>query len=150
MSVVISEDFRKMTIPSTDKILGCVGDKKIRDVEFVLPRYCDNNDMADYQIQVHYQNAKEEGDYTSIGNVEVKDDTMIFVWEPPRLACAAKGTVIVNIKAINNVAGQVQREFNSGFGRFKVKDAFTKDPQGSPLVDSDGDLIVVTVQEDED
>ena len=141
--IEISEDLRKMTIPVTEKVLGCVGDRNVRHVYFKMPRYCDDIDLSDCRIQVHYTNAGGIEDYYEVSSKEFDEKTLIFAWLVGRVACASEGEVVVNIKLRSYDESSVSKEFNSGIGRFRVKPAFTHDPYGTNLIDDDGDLIMV-------
>ncbi len=61
-----------MTIPSTDRIIGCVGDKNVRNVYFRIPRYCDDADLSGYRIQVHYINANGVENYYEVSDAVMK------------------------------------------------------------------------------
>lgn len=146
--VEISEDLRKMTIPSTEKVIGCVGDRNVRRVYFKMPRYCDDTDLATCRIQVHYINAEGTEDYYEVPNRIVDDTSIIFGWLVGRIACIAEGSVNANVKLRSYDGPIISEEFNSGIGRFKVKPAFSSDPYGTKLADMDGNLIVPVVDED--
>lgn len=147
--VEISEDFRRMTVPPSEKILGCVGDRNVRHVYFKMPRLCDDTDISDFRIQVHYTSANGTSDYAEIANRTVDGDSVIFYWKVGRIACEAEGIVPVNIKVRSYDGAAVAKEFNSGVGRFKVKPAFTSDPYGDSLSDEYGNIIVVHTDDSE-
>lgn len=146
--VEISEDLRKMTIPATEKVLGCVGDRNVRHVYFRMPRYCDDIDLATCRMQVHYVNANGTEDYYEVPNRIVSDTTIIFGWLVGRIACAAEGFVTANVKLRSYDGSIVAQEFNSGIGRFRVKPAFSSNPYGTKLHDDEGDLIVPLLEDD--
>lgn len=146
--VDISEDLRKMTVPAAEKVLGCVGDRNVRNVYFRLPRYCDDIDLNLCRIQVHYVNAAQQEDYYEVPSWTVDDKTIIFAWLVGRVACVAEGDVYVNVKIRAYDGPIISREFNSGIGRFRVKPAFTSNPYGSRLTDINGDFIVPVLEED--
>ena len=147
--VEISEDLRKMTIPSSEKVLGCVGDRNVRHVYFRLPRYCDDVDMSEFRIQVHYTSAKGTSDYSEVSERQIDGDHIIFGWIVARIACEAVGNVDVNIKLRSYDGAMIAKEFNSGIGNFKVKPAFTSDPYGDSLSDNYGNVIVVHTDDGE-
>lgn len=147
--VKISEDLRKMTIPSSEKVLGCVGDRNVRHVFFKMPRYCDDIDMSEFRIQVHYTNAEGTSDYSEVSERIVDDNSIIFGWVVARIACVSKGFVSVNIKLRSYDGAMIAKEFNSGIGRFEVKPAFTGNPYGDSLSDGYGNIIVVHTDDSE-
>lgn len=147
--VEISEDLRKMTIPSSERVLGCVGDRNVRHVYFRMPRYCDDVDMSDFRIQVHYTSAKGTSDYSEVSERQIDSDHIIFGWLVARVACEEVGNVVVNIKLRSYDGAMIAKEFNSGIGRFKVKPAFSSDPYGDSLSDGYGNVIVVHTDDSE-
>lgn len=146
--VEISEDLRKMTIPATEKVLGCVGDHNVRHVYFRMPRYCDDIDLSTLRLQVHYVNALGQEDYYEVPTRTIDDTSIIFGWLVRYVACLAEGTVSANIKLRAYNDEGIVKEFNSGIGRFRVKPAFSSDPFGSQLIDDDGSLIVPIIADD--
>lgn len=146
--VEISEDLRKMTIPASEKVLGCVGDHNVRHILFRMPRYCDDIDLSGLRIQVHYVNALGQTDYYEAPTKVVDDFNIIFGWLVRYPACLGEGTVSVNVKLLAyNDEGLVQ-EFNSGIGRFRVKPALSSSPYGPQLTDEDGSLIIPIIADD--
>ena len=141
--VLVSEDFRCMSIPTRVMVLGCVGDRDVKRVGFEVPRFCDELDLAGYDIQVHFTGAKGTGDWSPALDVDVGDDAIRFAWEPTRIAFEAEGLVRANVRMTDGT-----RTFNSGVGTFHVMGSMREEPQGSPLVDGEGDLIVITVAEE--
>lgn len=146
--VEISEDLRKMTIPMTEKVLGCVGDRNVRRVYFRMPRYCDGTDLFNYRIQVHYTNAEDTPDYYEVVDKKVEGDRLIFSWLVGRIACVAIGSVSANVKLRQYDGSIITNEFNSGVGRFKVKASLSGNPYGTKLTDDTGTLVIPSAEED--
>ena len=148
-TIVLSEDLRTMRIPTTEKILGCVGDKNVRRVHFQMSRYCDETDLSSYHIRVHYINAAEEGNYNEVSDVVIDESNITFVWTVDRLACKKEGVVQVNVVLANTTDQALINRFNSGIGKFKVKPAFIEDPYGDIAVTDDDYCLVFVVAEQE-
>lgn len=140
-NVTISEDLRLMIIPKTEKIIGCVGDHNVRSVHFNMPKYCDDTDLSEFRIQVHYHNAKDIQNYYEVTDNRVEDDRILFTWLVDKYACEYSGTVQANIMIFSDDKSNV---FNSGVGLFKVKPAFESGPYGAYVITDAGDLIGFT------
>jgi hypothetical protein len=142
--VLVSEDFRFMCVPLRSTIIGCVGDRGAKRVSFEVPRRFGDVDLADFDVQVHFTGAEGTGDWGPALDVDVGEDVISFFWEPSRVAFEAEGVVRANVRMSNGPT-----VVNSGMGYFRVVRSLREDPYGSPLADEEGDLIVITVDEEE-
>ena len=147
--ITIGEDMRSVSIPRTEKVLGCVGDRNVRRVRFSCPRFCDGTDMAGWRVQVHYLNAAGTGDYYEVTDAVAGEGAIEFSWLVGALACAKEGTVTCNVKLSLTDGAQRTNEFNSGNFGLSVLGALSEDPSGHSLVDAENDTVVVNEQEDE-
>ncbi len=148
--VILSEDLRTMTIPATERIIGCVGDKNVRNVYFRMPRYCDDTDLSGYRIQVHYINASGVGNYYEVVDAVIGEEFIEFSWLVDRLACASVGRVEVNVVLTAYDSAVVNNRYISGIGKFKVKPGFINDPSGPIAIDEEGDFLVFLVKSEDE
>ena len=142
--VLLSHDFRYMCVPLRSTIIGCVGDRGAKRVCFEVPRFLGDVDLAGFDAQVHFTGAAGTGDWGPALDVDVGEDVIRFAWAPSRVAFEAEGVVRANVRMSSGPT-----VVNSGMGYFRVVRSLREDPYGSPLADEEGDLIVITVDEEE-
>lgn len=110
---VISEDYRTVTIPEGQEILGCVGDVDVRRIYFIGPRYCDGTDMGGYAARVNYVNAAGDEDYYEAADRVIDGDAIRFSWLVGARACAEEGPVTISLCFINHDGSDIDNEFNT-------------------------------------
>lgn len=100
-SVGISEDYRNLTVPQNEVVLGCVGDAWVRRVHFTAPRYCDGTDLSGYDYTVQFVNEGGVSDVYEVDDATASTDTVTFTWPVSPIACAVVGKTEVSIVASN-------------------------------------------------
>lgn len=119
-NVTISEDYRNLTVPQPEQVLGCVGDAWVRRVSFEAPRYCDGTDMSDFQFSVHFVNNGGGGGVWVADDVEAGEDTVAFTWLVSPVACEISGTTKVSVRASLLDGDEVVKQFNSAVYNWSV------------------------------
>lgn len=115
--IIISDDLRTMTIPSSITLLGVESDDDVNKIPFQMPKeYC-GFDLSSFSVRINFMNANGDGDMYIADDVEVDGDDpslMNFTWLVGRNACAYKGNVkfIVCLKKFDNNSNVIQ-EFNT-------------------------------------
>jgi len=116
--IVISDDLRTMTIPSSIVLLGVESDDDVNKIPFQMPKeYC-GFDLSQFQARINYMNANGDGDIYIIDDLAVDGDDpslMTFTWLVGRNACAYKGNTkfIVCLKKFAEDGETVDQEFNT-------------------------------------
>ena len=119
--LIISHDFRVITIPSTKVLGGVTSDDKVNRVYFKCPRMYGNVDLNDFNLRINYTNANDEGDQYLVMDKTVVGDEIHFSWLLGRHACAYAGTIKFIVCAIETGAGSViQREYNTAIHTLNV------------------------------
>lgn len=115
--IVINDDLRTMTIPSSITLLGVESDDDVNKIPFQMPKeYC-GFDLSTFSARINYMNANGDGDVYVVDDLEVDGDDpslMTFTWLVGRNACAYKGDTkfIVCLKLFDENSDVVQ-EFNT-------------------------------------
>lgn len=117
----IDVETRLINIPSGVKILGVMSDDDVQKLNFAMPRYYNDIDLSEYDININYENAKNEGDVYFVTNAVVDTDTITFTWIVGRYATAYTGDVkfIVCLKKLNN-DDEIESEFNTTIATLPV------------------------------
>ena len=123
LPVRVSESFRKVDVPATEQVLGCVGDAWIRTIHWVLPRYCDGQDMKDYQLSVHFVNADGDAGVFEATESTYDANGVEFDWVVSPVATAVKGRTSASARAALLDGDEVVRQFNSEAYKWRVLDA---------------------------
>lgn len=119
--LIISHDFRVITIPSTKVLGGVTSDDKVNRVYFKCPRMYGKVDLNDFNLRINYTNANDEGDQYLVMDKTVVGDEIHFSWLLGRHACAYAGTIKFIVCAIETGAGSViQREYNTAIHTLNV------------------------------
>ena len=112
--LIINNDLRTITVPR-NFVFGVYNDKDVLSVDFEMPRYYDDIDLSEFNIQINYINAAEVGDYYEVVNPVVGEDKIEFEWVLGRGVFALEGTVrfIVCLRKLADTSGNVDKEFNT-------------------------------------
>lgn len=100
-NVTISEDYRSLTVPQNQLVLGCVGDAWVRRVYFTAPRYCDDTDLSGYDFYVDFENAGGVNDVYEVEDATASENEITFSWLVSPIACEIVGNTNVSIVAAN-------------------------------------------------
>lgn len=127
--VTISEDYRRLDVPSDELILGCVGDVNVRTINFQAPRYCNETDLSTYDFTVQFINAAGSSDAYTVDDLTVGTDTLTFSWLVGAVACAVVGETAVSVVASNvdSGTGDVLNRFLSTTYNWRVLESTTAD-----------------------
>lgn len=119
--LVISHDFRTITIPSTKILAGVTSDEKVNRLYFKCPRTYGKVDLNDFNFRINYTNALDEGDQYLVMDKTASDDEIRFTWLLGRHACAEAGIIKFIVCAVETGAGSVvQREYNTSIHMLNV------------------------------
>ena len=137
--VKVDGRFRTMSIPASQKVLGCVGDV----AAFDCPRYVDDNDMDGWRFRVHYRTPNGDADRYEVVDAVTDEKRIRFTWKPRPVAFEAAGKVTAAVEAAKlDGLGAVTREFNTAPGSFTVEQTIDSEPHGDRVVDDEGAYIV--------
>lgn len=112
--IMIDNDLRKISIPTSIRHLGVESDDGVLRLYFSMPKMCGDTDLSDFSIRINYLNAKGEGDVYIVDDAANGAGVILFSWLVGRNATEYKGTVhfIVCLKKLNE-DGTVDKEFNT-------------------------------------
>lgn len=116
-TIVIDDNLRTMTIPSSITLLGVESDDDVNKIPFQMPKeYC-GFDLSTFEARINYMNPNGDGDIYIVQDLEVDGDDpslMDFTWLVGRNACAYKGNTqfIVCLKKFDSNQNVIQ-EFNT-------------------------------------
>ncbi|HAM14321.1 MAG TPA: hypothetical protein DCP91_00350, partial [Eggerthellaceae bacterium] len=140
-NVVISEDFRTMTVPLEQQVLGAMGDAWVRKVKFTVPRYCDGTDLSGYQFSVHFINNTVNEGYYPVPSITTNADTIEFDWLVSPIACSNVGTTTASISATDSDGETIAHRFSSTTYSFKVLPS--NDTQDQSIIEQAGAMDVL-------
>jgi len=140
-NVVISEDFRTMTVPLEQQVLGAMGDAWVRKVKFIVPRYCDGTDLSTYQFSVHFINNTVNEGYYPVPSITTNADTIEFDWLVSPVACANVGTTTASVSATDSDGETIAHRFSSTTYSFKVLPS--NDTQDQSIIEQAGAMDVL-------
>lgn len=119
--LVISHDFRTISIPSVKLLAGVTSDEKVNRLYFRCPRKYDEVDLNDFNFRINYTNAHSEGDQYLVMDKTATEDEIRFTWLLGRHACAYAGTLSFIVCAVETGAGSViRREYNTAVHSLNV------------------------------
>lgn len=91
--IVINNDLRTITPPTSTLLLGVYNDKEVLKVPFKMPRYYDDIDLSRFSIQINYINAMRIPNFDEADDIVVEDDHITFNWTTKRSVFLKDGTV---------------------------------------------------------
>lgn len=115
--LIVDNDLRTITIPSSIKSLGVSSDDGVLRLKFQVPRYCGEFDLSEFKARINYLNAMKLGDVYKVTDMVVKDNMITFSWLVGRFATVMKGKVHFNV-CLKKIIGsgedaEVVKEFNT-------------------------------------
>jgi hypothetical protein len=120
-TLIISNDLRTITIPSSVPCLGVEYDDEVLELDFKMPRYLGETDLSEFAIHINYINAKGESDRAPARNIVVDDEYITFSWLVGPIATRFKGeTNFIVCLRTYAAEGYVDREFNTTITKMKV------------------------------
>lgn len=127
-TLVISNDFRTINIPSSVPNLGVEYDDDVLRLDFKMPRYVSNTDLSNFVIRINYINSKGETDAYTVSDNLVGADYITFSWLVGPTATRYKGNTkfIVCAKTIK-ADGTTDREFNTTIATLPVLEGLEVD-----------------------
>ena len=120
-TLVISNDLRKIMIPSSIHNLGVESDDEVLRLEFKMPRFIGDIDLSIFTIRINYLNAHGEGDVYFVSDVTAADDHITFSWLVGPAATRYKGQTTFNV-CLKTFAsdGTVDKEYNTTIAALPV------------------------------
>lgn len=130
--LVIDKDLRTISAPK-NLILGVYNDKDITTLVFKIPRYYDNIDLRDFDIQVNYINAAGEAGFYTVEDKNVDSEEIYFNWLLGRGVFVAKGSVVFSVcmKVLDN-EDRIVQEFNTTYASGRVLEGLEVDDNPDP------------------
>lgn len=127
-TLVISNDFRTINIPSSVPNLGVEYDDDVLRLDFKMPRYVSDTDLSKFAIRINYINSKGESDAYTVSDAKVYSEYITFSWLVGPTATRYKGTAkfIVCLKTVKT-DGTVDREFNTTIATLPVLEGLEVD-----------------------
>ena len=112
--LVADLDTRIISIPASVTILGVESDDDVKKIRFNVPQHYGDLDLSEFKITVNFENARGQGDFYPIKNIEIADGVMSFVWEVDRSAFMYAGDVEFNLcMKLYDENGIIVRELNT-------------------------------------
>lgn len=138
-TLVISNDLRTISIPSSVPNLGVESDNDVLRLNFKMPRHIGDIDLSTFGIRINYLNAGGETDVYTVSDAEPGTDHISFSWLVGPTATRYKGETTFNVCLITlDSDGYVDQEFNTTIARLKVLEGLEVDES---LVEQYSDLI---------
>ena len=127
-TLVISNDLRTISIPSSVRNLGVENDDDVLYLEFKMPRYIGNIDLSVFSIRINYLNAQGEGDIYTVTKPSIGDQYITFNWLVGPTATRYKGNTKFNV-CLRTFAsdGTVDREYNTTIATLPVLEGLEVD-----------------------
>lgn len=112
--LVIDNDLRTITIPSSIKSLGVESDEDVLRLHFRMPKTYGDVDLSNFSVRINYMNANSQGDIYFVKDASFDDSSITFSWLIGRTTVAYKGKVrfIVCLKHFNEY-DELDKEFNT-------------------------------------
>ncbi len=119
--LVIDNDLRTITIPSSLQTVGVESDEDVRRLNFQMPKQYHEVDLSEFDIRINFMNANNSGDVYAVTDKAVSGDNITFSWLVGRNALAYRGNIrfIVCLKK-TDAEGVVQQEFNTTVATLSV------------------------------
>lgn len=119
--LIIDNDLRTITIPSSLQIVGVESDEDVRRLNFQMPKQYGGVDLSEFNIRINFMNANNSGDVYAVTDKAVSGDNITFSWLVGRNALAYRGNIrfIVCLKK-TDAEGVVQQEFNTTIAQLTV------------------------------
>ena len=127
-TLVISNDFRTINIPSSVPNLGVEYDDDVLRLDFKMPRYVSDTDLSEFSIRINYINAQGETDVYTVRDKAVNNQYITFSWLVGPTATRYKGTTKFNVCAKTTLADYtVDKEFNTTIASLPVLEGLEVD-----------------------
>ena len=119
--LIIDNDLRTITIPSSAQTVGVESDEDVRRLNFQMPKQYGEVDLSEFNIRINFVNANNQGDVYAVTDKAVSGDNITFSWLVGRNALAYRGNIrfIVCLKK-TDAEGVVQQEFNTTLAQLTV------------------------------
>lgn len=138
-TLIISNDLRTITIPSSVNNLGVESDNEVLRLHFKMPRYIGDLDLSTFSIRINYLNAQAEGDVYTVSDASVESEYITFSWLVGPTATRYKGETKFNVCLVTLTSdGYVDREFNTTIASLKVLEGLETDES---LVEQYSDVL---------
>lgn len=127
-TLVISNDFRTINIPSSVPNLGVENDDDVLRLDFKMPRYVSDTDLSEFSIRINYMNAQRETDVYTVRDKAVGSQYITFSWLVGPTATRYKGnTKFIVCAKIADGDGVIEKEFNTTIATLPVLEGLEVD-----------------------
>ena len=111
---IVDNDLRTISSPTIGQAFGVYHDRNVQVVDWEMPRYYHDIDLAEYTARIHYL-AKNTGHIYLVTDMLFTDDTITFTWTvdlPAYLENGGTVTFALCLRKVDN-DGYVANEFNT-------------------------------------
>lgn len=127
-TLVISNDFRTINIPSSVPNLGVEYDDDVLRLDFKMPRYVSDTDLSTFNIRINYINSQGESDVYTVSDKVFNDQYITFSWRVGPTATRYKGNTKFIVCAKTTLADDtVDKEFNTTIATLPVLEGLEVD-----------------------
>lgn len=127
-TLVISNDFRTINIPSSVPNLGVEYDDDVLRLNFKMPRYVSDTDLSEFAIRINYMNAQRETDTYTVSDAKVYSEYITFSWLVGPTATRYKGDTRFIVCAKTSKSDDViDKEFNTTIATLPVLEGLEVD-----------------------
>lgn len=129
-TLVISNDFRTINIPSSVPNIGVEYDDDVLRLDFKMPRYVSDTDLSEFSIRINYINSQGESDVYTVSddNKVTEDEYITFSWRVGPTATRYKGNTKFNVCAKTMLPDDtIDKEFNTTIATLPVLEGLEVD-----------------------
>ena len=101
--LIITHDFRTVTVPEHKLLLGIEHDALVNTVYFRAPQLYGDVDLSNFEFRVEYVNPNGDEDVYPVEDLRVSDSVegmLEFSWLVGRVACFVPGEVEISVHAL--------------------------------------------------
>lgn len=91
-TLVIDNNLRTITIPSSVTLLGVESDDNVNTLKFKMPKTYNGIDLSTFEVHINFRNANGDLGLYIVQDATVDGDNIKFSWVVGRQACAYNGT----------------------------------------------------------
>lgn len=111
---IVDNDLRTISSPTIGQAFGVYHDRNVQVVDWEMPRYYHDVDLAEYTARIHYL-ANNTGHIYLVTDMSFTDDTITFTWTVDLPAYLENGGTVTFALCMRKVdgGGYVTNEFNT-------------------------------------
>ena len=148
--ITVDSEWRTMTIPAGEEILGVYNDRDVEVKHFKVPRYYDEVDLGDFTVRINFRVGNGPVDSSYAEGVSADDEYITFKWTVPARATATAGVTLVQLCFRLTENNEVVKEYNTTYWSAKVLPGI--EPDGSeiptdPAIVTSMELLAASAQQ---